>query len=49
VDAAKVLQLRHPAVRCGAGATGLEPATSGVTGETTPFAQLDEVLADLAL
>src|SRR4051794_5158683 len=30
--AAKVLQLRRIAVSCGAGATGLEPATSGVTG-----------------
>ena len=30
--AAKVLQLRRTAVLCGAGATGLEPATSGVTG-----------------
>src|SRR3954453_15178903 len=30
--AAKVLHLRRAAVECGAGATGLEPATSGVTG-----------------
>src|SRR4051794_14372332 len=31
-NAAKVLHLRRIAVWCGAGATGLEPATSGVTG-----------------
>jgi hypothetical protein len=32
VGAAKALQMRRPAVRSGTGATGLEPATSGVTG-----------------
>ena len=31
-EAATVLQLRSSAVHRGAGATGLEPATSGVTG-----------------
>src|SRR3954466_15816333 len=42
-NAAKVLHLRRIAVWCGAGATGLEPATSGVTGDPTGFWRVAEV------
>src|SRR3954469_937592 len=34
-EGAKALQLQTSADHCGAGATGLEPATSGVTGRET--------------
>ena len=40
--AAKVQQLRRYAGSCGAGATGLEPATSGVTGDPTVFGRIAE-------